>query len=203
MGLKELLGDELFGKITEALKGKGKDGKDAELLVNEGNYIPKEKFDALNTEKKTYKDQVDKLNGDLETLKKSAGDNEGLKKQIETLQGENKNLGDKVKETALEAAVKIGLVGAKAKAQYIDLILPKVDKSKLILDGDKITGLDEQVKTLQETFKDLFDVQDGGTGNVGDPPNYGKGFSFEGIGKKLAEQQVEANKGQAESPYFK
>lgn len=204
MDLKQLLGEDLYNKIIAALKGKGKDGKDVELLPNDGNYIPKEKFDAVNQEKKTYKDQVDKLNGELETLKKSAGGNEALKKQIETLQNDNKTLEGKVKDATLSAAIKLALVGAKAKAQYVDLILPKIDKTKLTLDGEKVIGLDEQVKTLQETFKDLFDVEEGGgTGNPGNPGSKFKGFSIDGIGKQLAEQNAQAAKGQTESPYFK
>lgn len=46
--LKKLLGDELFTSISNALKGKGKDGKDMQLIASsEGDYIPKQKFNEL------------------------------------------------------------------------------------------------------------------------------------------------------------
>ena len=44
--IKELLGEELAGQVESALKGKGKDGRDIELVIgNDGSYVPAEKVE--------------------------------------------------------------------------------------------------------------------------------------------------------------
>lgn len=62
MNEKELLGEELYAQVTEALKGKGRDGKNLEfVLTNTGDYVPANKYDAL-------KEKYNKINTDYETL---------------------------------------------------------------------------------------------------------------------------------------
>lgn len=44
--IKELLGEELTGQVEAALKGKGKDGRDIDLVIgNDGSYVPAEKLE--------------------------------------------------------------------------------------------------------------------------------------------------------------
>ena len=44
--IKELLGEELAGQVEAALKGKGKDGRDIDLVIgNDGSYVPAEKVE--------------------------------------------------------------------------------------------------------------------------------------------------------------
>ena len=44
--IKTLLGDELTAQVETALKGKGKDGKDVDLVVgNDGTFVPADKYD--------------------------------------------------------------------------------------------------------------------------------------------------------------
>lgn len=44
--IKELLGEELAGQVEAALKGKGKDGRDIDLVIgNDGSYVPAEKLE--------------------------------------------------------------------------------------------------------------------------------------------------------------
>lgn len=120
-------------------------------------YIPKSRFDELNEGKKQAEKDRDTVNGQLEELKKSAGDNEGLKKQIETLQGENKAAKEKheadMKDLTLTNAIKMALTG---KVHDEALAAGLVDKTKLVIDGDKVVGLDEQIKTLKESKAFLF-----------------------------------------------
>lgn len=62
MDTKELLGEELYAQVTEALKGKGRDGKDLEfVLTNTGEYVPANKYDTL-------KEKYNKVNTDYNTL---------------------------------------------------------------------------------------------------------------------------------------
>lgn len=43
-GIRNLLGEDLAKQVETALKGKGKDGKDVDLVVgNDGTFVPAEK----------------------------------------------------------------------------------------------------------------------------------------------------------------
>ena len=53
-------------------------------------YIPKSRFDEVNSAKKKFESDVKDRDKQLEDLKKSTGNIEDLKKQIESLQKENK-----------------------------------------------------------------------------------------------------------------
>ncbi|HHV13214.1 MAG TPA: hypothetical protein GXX75_23350 [Clostridiales bacterium] len=133
--------------------------KAAEASGNElKTYVPKHRFDEVSEENKTLKGTVEANNKALEDLKKSTGDAEGLKKQIETLQTENKTKDEthqaELKELKLNNAIKLAIAG---KVHDEDLAAGLFDKSKLILGEDgKITGLDDQLKNLQESKKFLF-----------------------------------------------
>lgn len=117
------------------------------------SYIPKTRFDEVNTAKKNAEEQIKTLTTDLETAKKNAGDNEDLKKQLETAiqkqKDDAKKYADDMKELQLNNAIKLSLAG-KIQDGAEDFVLSKFDKSKLILGEDgKVTGLDEQLKAIQ------------------------------------------------------
>ena len=74
MNLKELLGEELYNQVKEKIR-------DKELFVNDGTYIPKNKFDDLNNDKKKIKEQLDEANKKIEELSKV--NSEDLQKEID------------------------------------------------------------------------------------------------------------------------
>ena len=158
MGLKELLGEELFGQVTEALKGKGKDNKDVELIINDGNYIPRSKFNEVNEKVKSLETEITTRDEQLKDLGEKAKGNADLEKQIAALTEANtKTKAEyeaKLKDITLNTAIEKALTANQAK--YTDLLVTKIDKSKLVLDGEKVVGLDEQITGLKESFKDLF-----------------------------------------------
>lgn len=129
----------------------------------DGNYVPKTRFNEVNTELKQAKDQVKERDLQLETLKKSVGDSEELKKQIETLQNENKTKDEahaaEIKQIKIDAAVDKALNDAKVKNLKAVKALLDLDKAELSDDGT-VKGLDVQIKTLSEAedSKFLFDV---------------------------------------------
>jgi len=140
--------------IADDLATKAADASVAELKT----YIPKHRFDEVSEEVKTLKGTVKENETALETLKKSTGDAATLTKQIEELQKDNKTKDEthqaELKELRLNNAIKLAIAG---KVHDEDMAAGQFDKTKLILGDDgKVTGLDDQLKTLQESKKFLF-----------------------------------------------
>lgn len=140
--------------IDEKLADKAAEESKKEL----SGYVPKTRFDEVNEAKKQLETSSNDYKTQLETLKTSAGDNETLKQQIADLQVQNQQKDaeyqKQLKDLQLTNAIKLAIADS---AQDCDLVAGLVDKSKLILGDDgKVTGLDEQVKTLKESKAFLF-----------------------------------------------
>lgn len=166
------------------------------------SYIPKTRFDEVNEAKKQLDKDIKARDTQIEDIKKNAGDNEELKKQIETLQTENKTTKEKyeadLKDLQISNAIKLAIAD---KAQDADLVSGLFDKSKLILGDDgKITGLDEQLKSLQESKAFLFKTGKtetnynpaGGKQNKGSNPFAKETFNLTEQGKLLKENPAQA-----------
>lgn len=150
MALLELLGEELYKQVTEKVGDKHKIA-----IVSDGNWIPKDKFDAINNERKEYKGQVDDLNKKLGELQGKAKDSEEITKQIDELK---KQIADR--ETELAAIRKtnaIKLEVLKAGPRDVRDILPHIkgDIVNIAEDGT-MTGLEEQLNKLKESKPYLF-----------------------------------------------
>lgn len=148
-------------------------------------YVPKTRFDEVNNQKKDLEKTVKERDIEINDLKSKTGDNEALKKQIEDLQADNQKKDTEyqtqLKDLQISNAIKLAIAD---KAQDADLVSGLFDKSKLILNEDgKITGLDEQLKGLQEGKPFLFKAQEKQEEN---PPS---GFKFGVDGTKGNEQQ--------------
>ena len=166
-------------------------------------YVTKERFNEINEAKKVLDEQVKERDKQLETLKKSTGDIEGLKTKIEELQTANKTAmteyESKLKDLQFTNAIKLAIAD---KAQDVDLVAGLFDRSKLILGDDgKIAGLDEQVKTLQESKSFLFkpvpgkpgyNPNGGDGGNPAQNPFKKETFNLTEQGKLLKENPAQA-----------
>lgn len=185
--------------ISEELAEKAEKASEKEL---EG-YVEKTKLDEAKKENQTLQQSVKDRDKQLEDLKKASGDNEELKKQIETLQGENKAAKEKydaeMKELKLTTAIKLAVAG---KVHDEDIAAGLFDRSKLILSDDgKVTGLEEQLKSIQKEKAFLFKETQpagGGTGKPKPPykPQNGETHN-EGYAAQYAAQKNEAEKAKA------
>lgn len=154
--------------LKELLKKLGVDETKIDGIITEAgkeipkHFVPKSQYNDLSeAKKKTDKDVADR-DKQIEELGKTAGLSEELKKQIETLTTENKAAAEKhaseLKELTLSNAIKSALAG---KVHDEALAAGLFDKTKLVIDGDKVVGLDEQIKTLKESKAFLFKPEDG------------------------------------------
>jgi len=149
--LKKMLGEELFNQVAEALG-------DKKILIDDGNYIPKARFDQVNEEKKELKKMLDERNQQLEDFKAQVKDNEELTKQIEELQNQNEqtvnDYEQKLTKQKFDFAVEQAL--AKSDAKNVRAVKALLDLESVKMDGDKLLGLDDQVKDLKEKEPYLF-----------------------------------------------
>lgn len=165
--------------LTEEQAGKVVDGFKS--------FIPKARFDEVNDAKKKLERDVADRESQLEEIKKNAGASDELRKQIEILQSENKsakeNYEASLKDLTLTNAIKSALSG---KAHDEALVSGLFDKSKLVIDGDKVVGLEEQLKGLQESKQFLFKSDEKPQG--GFQPRIGTGGAPQGQNQPAPDQ---------------
>lgn len=137
----------------------GEDGKlDVEATMKKINeeaskhIIPKEQYNAKVKELET-------ANTTIGDLKKNNADNEELQKTIKTHEGTIKQLKadheKEIKGMKIDAAINKALADNNVK--HAELLAGKIDREKLIVSDDgAVSGLEEQIKGLKETYKDLF-----------------------------------------------
>ena len=126
-----------------------------------GNFIPKSRFNEVNTELKAAKDTIKERDEQLETLKKTVGDVEALKSKITELQTANESQ-KQAHETELRNmrknnAVEMALTTAKAKNNIAvkALLADFLDKAEVADDGT-VKGLNEAIKKLSEAEDTAF-----------------------------------------------
>ena len=126
-------------------------------------FIPKARFDEVNTAKNTAEALVKERDAQLEEVKKSVGDNEELKKQIETLQADNKAKDDahaaEIKQLKIDNALETAITAAKGKNAKAIKALLNLENAELNDDGT-IKGLAEQIEALQNSDSYLFDAKE-------------------------------------------
>lgn len=170
--LEEILGTDLYnqvkGKVSSYNEKADKDKKVSIANVNNGEFIAKAKYDQLQSDLDNTKTSLDTANTTIADLKKNNGNNADLQQKIANYESEKANLEKAHKETTekliKESAIKDALYNEKAK--HPELLLGKFDLSKIVLDekGEKVvSGIEEQMKSNKETYKDLFgETEQGG-----------------------------------------
>lgn len=192
MGLEKLLGEELFKQVTEKI------GDTKIDIVSDGQWIPKAKFDEINGEKNTYKEQLGTMEKELDKLKGTLKDNEGADEIIEQLKGQIKERETEISNVRKANAIKLRVLQANPKD--INDILPHIDDSMVKVEDDKVIGMEyveNQLKEMEKDkaylFKEELPAGTGGSKGAGeknrqDPaePNLGTE-----IGKKAKKPEVD------------
>lgn len=136
--IKKLLGEELASQVETALKGKGKDGKDIDLVIgNDGSYVPADKLD---TERQSRISAENALKTAAIALKEIGGS------------GDPAKIGDDVKA----AQLKIGKLESDHKAEVTKIM--RTNALKMALTG-KAHDPDDIIKLLE---LDKIDLDDNG-----------------------------------------
>ncbi|MEK4149987.1 phage scaffolding protein [Robertmurraya sp. FSL W8-0741] len=154
MDLQELLGEELYKQVIE------KAGDNKIAIVSDGSYIPKQKFDDKLEEIKNLKADLETRDSQLEELKKV--DAEGLQQRIQELQEENENTKSEyekqLQQQTFDYSLKDALTAAKVRNPKAAKAL--LDLESIKLDGDKLLGLEDQLKTIKESDPYLFEEEE-------------------------------------------
>ncbi len=126
----------------------------------DGNFVTKTRFNEINEENKTLRQQITDRDTQLETLKKSSGDNESLKQQIADLQKQNADAQKaheaEMNKLKLDNAVEAALVAAGAK--NAKAVRSLFDESKFKLnDKGEVEGLSDAIKAVQKSDSYMFE----------------------------------------------
>jgi chromosome segregation ATPase len=162
--------------ITKILSGM----KEDKLFITREERI-EERYSKLKQQKEDLEGQLTTASATLEDLKKSNKGSEDLQAKIKQYETDIANLKteseSKIKNLTLDNAIKLKLKESKAK--YEDLLMSKFDREKLQLKEDgSIEGLDDQLTSLREGYKDLFEQPLAGrspANNGGAKPQAGEG----------------------------
>ncbi len=131
-----------------------------------------------------------KLKKDFEDSKKTIDNLTEQNKGNEELQKTISEYENKLKQTNIDYAIKDALKGVK----HSELLKSQFNMDKLTYEDGQVKGIDEQLKTLKETYKDFFEVeqptpQPSGfvpvSGRGAEPqPKSGFNFNFTGVRAK-------------------
>lgn len=132
------------------------------VITGFGTMVPKARLDEKIKEAKEYKDQVTERDTQLTALQSKAAGNEGLLAEITKLQEANQlaqtEYETKLSEQSYNFALESALSGAKVK--NTKAVKALLDSEKIKLDGEKLSGLEEQLEALKTSDAYLFEVEE-------------------------------------------
>jgi len=154
------------------------------VITGFGTMVPKSRLDEKIQEAKDYKSQLDARDKQLAELEPKAAGNESLLQQIQKLQDDNKTAQteyeQKLAETQRTFALDSALSGAKVK--NLKAVKALLDAEKIKLDGDKLSGLEEQLEALKTSDAYLFETAEEGKPTFSTKPKpKGEGVTKESI----------------------
>ena len=138
---------------------------DSVLDMLKDAYVPLYRFNEINEKMKSYKSQLEDKTTEVEALNKKVSDTEKLKQEIQKLNEENaKAAGEHMAELArMKKSNAIDGALRDSKAKNVKAVKALLDLDKITFENDKLEGLDDQIKALQEsdTSKFMFETDPG------------------------------------------
>ncbi|WZY36119.1 phage scaffolding protein [Bacillus sp. FSL W8-1122] len=151
----------------EFLKGLGLEDEAIDKIMKEhgqtvnGLKEKANKTETLEGQIEDYKQQLVDRDKQLDELSKKAKGNEELTAQIDELKQQNKatknEYEQKLQEQAFEHTLKDAL--SAAKVRNVKAAKALLDLESIKLDGDKLLGLEDQLKTIKESDPYLFEEE--------------------------------------------
>ncbi len=147
----------------------------------DGNYVAKHRFDEVNGELKTAKEQVIERDKQITDLKKFEGDTKALQEKITTLESENATKDKEYKANlALERkknAIKLALLeDENGKPHDADLVMGLFNLEQIVIDeatGKISSGFKEQNDAIRKEKAFLFSPkEDANKGGDGKPAGW-------------------------------
>ena len=158
--LEDIVGKEVFESLPEEVKTKY---GEKELIINDGAYIPKAKFDSLNETKKDLENQLKETNEKVQELSKVNPDE--MQQKIDELQKkydeDTKALNDKYDKREYEIKLKDYIKNEKfssksSQSSYYEKLL---DKNLEFTEDGTLKGYDDFKKDYQEYDPNAFFVE--------------------------------------------
>jgi hypothetical protein len=120
------------------------------------------RYGKLKGEFDNQSSQLSEANGLIEQLKKGTKDNDALQGQISAHEATISQLQEQLKQTQLEAEIKVALLAAKASdVDYMTFKLKEKGELELGEDGH-IKGIDDKIAGLKTQFPTQFEAVKGG-----------------------------------------
>ena len=129
---------------------------DKVLAGLDGAYVPKERFNQVNERMKAAEKLAQETKDQLDALK-AAGDPAELKTQLEAAQQAAEQQAQEHKAAMSDLELTYAIRAGLSDAQDADIVAGLLDRKKLKLEeGGRLSGLDEQLKSLKEAKPFLF-----------------------------------------------
>ncbi|MBI1939170.1 MAG: phage scaffolding protein [Ignavibacteriales bacterium] len=219
--LKKILGEEVYKTIPEnVLKTLTEKVGSKKILVEEkdGDYIPKTRFDEVNTKKAdldkelaTTKESLAKVQTDFDNLEKEkAGGSKTLEdkvtdltKQLTDMQTQLKDKDTQLNLRDRRSSVEKELRARHVNENYLNMLMNEFERKnpldKLEIVDGKIKDAENIFKPFQESNKDLFGEvkRQGYTPKDGEGNGAGEYYTMEQL-KSMPKSEVAANMEKAE-----
>lgn len=166
------------------------------IMAENGKDVEKAKADYEDV-----KAQLETTNATITDLKKNNVDNEKLQNKVTEYETEIAKLKDEAAKKDFNYRLEDALKGSKAK--NLKALKALLDMEKVKLEGDKFTGLEEQLTALKESDAYLFDAEEQQPPQLGGfkPTNTGgapKGITKEQFNKMSYSERAELYNAQPE-----
>lgn len=139
-------------------RGLSDEHADIVLEMIKDSFVPLYRFNEINDKMKSYKSQLDDKTVEVETLTKKVGDTEKLSKEIQDLKDANSKAADEHASalTSLKKSNAIDSVLRDSKAKNVKAVKALLDMEKITYENETLSGLEDQIKTLQESEQSKF-----------------------------------------------